>query len=41
LKTLTGKSYYLDVEPTDYVLAVQEKIQDQAGIPPDQQRIIY
>jgi large subunit ribosomal protein L40e len=41
VKTLTGTSYYLDVEPTDYVLRLQEKIQEKAGIPPDQQTIIY
>lgn len=41
VKTLTGTEIEIDIEPTDKVGRIKERVEEQAAIPPDQQRIIF
>eukprot|EP01083_Nonionella_stella_P255913 877764_1 len=41
VKTLTGKTVTLDVEPNETIQSVKYKLQKKEGIPPEQQRLVF
>jgi ubiquitin len=41
IKTLTGKTILLEVEPCQTISMVKSLVQDKEGILPDQQRIVF
>ncbi|PRT56628.1 NEDD8 [Wickerhamiella sorbophila] len=41
VKTLVGKELALDVEPSEKVHVIKERIEEKEGIPPEQQRLIH
>ena len=41
VKTLTGKTISVEVEPDESVESLKAKIQEKEGVPIDQQRIIF
>lgn len=39
--TLSGEERVVEVESSDKIVIIKEKLEEQEGIPPEQQRLIY
>lgn len=40
VKTLTGKEIEIDIEPSDTIERIKERVEEKEGIPPIQQRLV-
>ena len=41
VKTLSGRSLVVDIQPTNTVYQLKAKIYEKEGIPPDQQKLVH
>ncbi|CAF1118274.1 unnamed protein product [Rotaria sp. Silwood1] len=41
VKTLTGKEIEVDIDGTDKIERIKERVEEKEGIPPQQQRLIF
>ncbi|KAI9508121.1 ubiquitin-related domain-containing protein [Russula earlei] len=41
VKTLTGKVIELDINLDDKIIQIKEKVEEQSGVPPPQQALIF
>ena len=41
VKNLSGKVIEIDIEPTDTIERIKERVEEKEGIPPPQQRLIF
>jgi len=41
VKTLTGKEIELDIDPDDKITSIKERVEEQSGVTPPQQRLIF
>lgn len=41
VKTLTGKTITIDVDPSERIKTIKQRIKEKGGIPPDQQRLVF
>lgn len=41
VKLLTGNQTEIDIDPTDTILRIKERVEEKAGIDPQQQRLIF
>ncbi|KAL6883556.1 hypothetical protein ACP4OV_010970 [Aristida adscensionis] len=41
VKTVTGETITVEVEPSETVASVKGKVQDKEGVPPEQQRLVF
>ncbi|KIJ69834.1 hypothetical protein HYDPIDRAFT_104466 [Hydnomerulius pinastri MD-312] len=41
VRTLTGKEIELDIDLEDKITRIKEKVEEQSGVPPQQQRLIF